>query len=100
MHIGKHKVIASLRKPTRNVTTVSLSFTVPLEFENQINQAAANYVMNRSQYIYWLAVRDIRANHPEIAKQLKPGTIPPRIRRKEGTQIQDKSEHEEWKHNV
>jgi hypothetical protein len=66
-------------------THVSLSFTAPLELEEPMNQAAAAKGMNRSQYICWLVMEDIRTQerHPPQGdgKTLLP-KVPPRIRRK------------------
>jgi hypothetical protein len=65
-------------------THVSLSFTAPLELEEPMNQAAAAKGMNRSQYICWLVMEDIRTQqrHPPQGdgKTLLP-KVPPRIRR-------------------
>jgi hypothetical protein len=66
-------------------THVSLSFTAPLELEEPMNQAAAAKGMNRSQYICWLVMEDIRSQerHPPQGdgKTLLP-KVPPRIRRR------------------
>jgi hypothetical protein len=77
------------RKPKHHAgqikTHVSLSFTAPLELEEPMNQAAARKGYNRSQYICWLVMEDIRAQerHPPQGdgKTLLP-KVPPRIRRK------------------
>jgi hypothetical protein len=72
-------------KPEQIRTHVSLSFTAPLELEEPMNQAAAAKGMNRSQYICWLVMEDIRTQerHPPQGdgKTLLP-KVPPRIRRK------------------
>jgi hypothetical protein len=77
------------RKPKHHAgqirTHVSLSFTAPFELEEPMNAAAAAKGMNRSQYICWLVMEDIRTQqrHPPQGggKTLLP-KVPPRIRRK------------------
>jgi hypothetical protein len=71
--------------PDQVRTTVSLSFTAPLELEEPMNQAAAAKGMNRSQYICWLVQQDIRfqeRNPPQGNGATLLPKVPPRIRRK------------------
>lgn len=71
--------------PDQVRTTVSLSFTSPLELEEPMNQAAAAKGMNRSQYICWLVQQDIRfqeRNPPQGNGETLLPKVPPRIRRK------------------
>jgi hypothetical protein len=72
-----------LRKPKHHAGQqkkfVSLSFTVPLELEQPMNEEAARRGMNRSQYICWLVQQDIYLQQRN-SETLLP-KIPPRIRR-------------------
>lgn len=61
-------------------TTVSLSFSLPLELEAPMNELAAEAGMSRSQYIAWL----VRAEMAERGIDLSP-KVPLRIRRKPGS---------------
>jgi hypothetical protein len=56
-------------------TTVSLSFSAPVELEAPMNQAAAARGMNRSQYLCWLVAQDLRFGQGLLS-------VPPRIRRR------------------
>jgi hypothetical protein len=74
--------------PDQVRTTVSLSFTSPLELEEPMNQAAAAKGMNRSQYICWLVQQDIRfqeRNPPQGDGGTLLPKVPPRIRRGKGS---------------
>jgi len=82
---GRPKKPAKDKKPKHHQgqqkTTVSLSFSVPIEVETPMNRQAAARGMNRSQYIAWLVQADIwRSQLPSESDGILPN-IPPRIRR-------------------
>jgi len=70
------------KKKVKGRTYVSLSFSIPPEGEEPINQRAAELGMSRSQYLWTLAQKDLYASN-----MLKPfwavatQSVPPRIRR-------------------
>ena len=86
-------ISVSAEKPKRkyhdsNRTYVSLSFSVPAELEDPMNQAAVNRGMNRSQYIVWLVERDLYMQNATKQREFMPEIgaparhkAPPRIRR-------------------
>jgi len=69
------------KKKVKGRTYVSLSFSIPPEGEEPINQRAAELGMSRSQYLWRLAQADLQARN-----FLKPAALnlnaPPRIKRK------------------
>jgi hypothetical protein len=72
---------------SKNRTYLSISFSAPIELEQQINEAAAQKGMNRSQYIVWLIERDIYMSSGVkrefgFAPHQPTRKVPPRIRRK------------------
>jgi hypothetical protein len=85
------------RKPKHHAgqikTHVSLSFTVPIELEVPMNWAAAAKG-NRSQYICWLVMEDIRTQErrpPQGGGKTLLPKVPPRIRRRPESAKKEKS---------
>jgi hypothetical protein len=68
------------KKPVKGRTYVSLSFSIPPEGEEPINQRAAQLGLSRSQYIWNLAQRDLYMSNL-LPVAAKARDVPPRIRR-------------------
>jgi len=81
------------KKPVKGRTYVSLSFSIPPEGEEPINQAAAELGMSRSQYLWNLAQKDLYMRNLLKPVAAQAPNVPPRIRRNKNKKTPSNGSH-------